>query len=100
MKSKFIAMEIDILKQRIVPILKKYHVSRAGIFGSVAKQQEHSSSDVDILVEINEPISLLDFIGIKLELEDALGMNVDLVEYKSLKPQLREGILNEQVPVL
>jgi len=54
-------------------------------------------SDVDILVEIEKPISLLDFIGIKLELEEALEKNVDLIEYATIKHLLKERILNEQV---
>jgi len=57
-------------------------------------------SDVDILVEIEKPISLLDFIGIKLELEEALEKKVDLVEYNTIKPLLKERILNEQVRII
>jgi len=56
-------------------------------------------SDIDILVEIDKDISLLDFVGLKLEIEDALGKKVDLVEYKAIKPLLREWILNEQVVI-
>jgi len=45
-------------------------------------------------------MSLLDYIGIKLELEEALKMKVDLVEYETIKPLIREKILNEQVAIL
>jgi len=44
--------------------------------------------------------SLLDFIGLKLELEQELGRNVDLVEYSTLKPLIKKYILKEEVPVL
>ena len=57
-------------------------------------------SDIDILVEIEEDISLLDFVGIKIELEEVLGRKVDLVEYSTIKPLLRKRILDEQVVLL
>ncbi len=57
-------------------------------------------SDVDILVKIDQSISLLRFIAIQQELEDALGMKVDLVEYDALKPALKSDILKEEVTVL
>ena len=59
-----------------------------------------ADSDIDILVEISKDISLLDFVGLKLEIEEALGRKVDLVEYKTIKPLLKERILQEQVTIL
>lgn len=93
-------MSIDEIKAKILPILKKYSVSRAGIFGSVARGEITEKSDVDILVEIESRISLLDFVGLKLELEEALGKKVDLGEYSTIKPIVREQILSEEVPIL
>jgi len=49
---------------------------------------------------LGKKISLLDFAGIKLELEDALNMKVDLLEYEAVKPSLQEIIDKEQIPVL
>jgi predicted nucleotidyltransferase len=87
------------IKQTITPILLKNGIQKAGLFGSVARG-ENSPGDVDILVKIDKRISLLRFIGIQQELEDALGMNVDLVEYDALKASLRSDILKEEVSVL
>lgn len=92
-------MTVEELKQKVSPILLKYKVKRASVFGSVAKQTDSPTSDVDILVELDDSISLLDFIGIKLEIEDILHRNVDLVEYDTIKPALKESILNNQVPI-
>jgi predicted nucleotidyltransferase len=92
-------MTVEELKQKVSPILLKYKVKRASFFGSVAKQTDSPTSDVDILVELDDSISLLDFIGIKLEIEDILHRNVDLVEYDTIKPALKESILNNQVPI-
>jgi predicted nucleotidyltransferase len=44
--------------------------------------------------------SLLDFVGLKIEIEEALGRKVDLVEYDTIKPLLKDRILREEVPIL
>jgi len=93
-------MNIEEIKKKVIPILKRYHVKKAGIFGSVARGEETEESDIDILVEIDDRMSLLDFVGLKLELEDALGKRVDLGEYSTIKPVIREQILSEEVSVL
>ncbi len=92
-------MQLVELKNIILPVLKKHHITKAGIFGSFAKAEATEASDIDILVELGKKISLLDFVGIKLELEDALDREVDLVEYQSIKPALRERILEEEIRI-
>lgn len=92
-------IHLDEIKKRVQPILERYGIKKAGIFGSAARQ-ETDANDIDLLVKIDRKISLLDFIGIQQELEDELNMKVDLVEYDSLKPALKEGVLKEEVPVL
>ena len=88
------------LKQKIVPILEHHKIKKASLFGSCVKGKMRQDSDIDILVEIRKDISLLDFVGIKLELEEVLERKVDLVEYNAIKPLLREKILKEHVRVL
>jgi uncharacterized protein len=83
-----------------LPILKRHGVTRAAVFGSCARGEMSADSDIDMLVEIREDISLLDFIRIQQEVEDAVGHPVDLVEYDAIKPLLRDSILNEQVSIL
>jgi len=75
-------------------------VRRASLFGSVVKGCEKENSDIDILVEIKSNISLLDFVGLKLELEEVLRRKVDLGEYDTIKPTIKEKILKEQVSIL
>ena len=91
---------IEDIKQKILPILKRYGIKKAGLFGSCIRGELREDSDIDILVEIEEDISLLDFVGIKLEIEEALERKVDLVEYNTIKPLLKERILSEQVSIL
>lgn len=95
-------MKIDIeeIKEKILPILQRYKVKRIGLFGSCVRSEMRKDSDIDILIEIEKDISLLDFVGLKLEIEEALGRKVDLVEYNTIKPLLRERILREQVIIL
>jgi len=93
-------MNIEEIQRKILPILKKYGVTRAGIFGSVVRGEAREESDIDILVEIESRMSLLDFVGLKLELEEALGKPVDLGEYSEIKQIIKEQILEEEVPIL
>lgn len=88
------------IKKLIIPVLKEYGVKRASFFGSVARGEARKTSDVDILVEIGKNIGLFEFVGMKQDLEKALGKKVDLVEYKTIKPVIRESILGNQVPIL
>ena len=91
---------IEKTKEKILPVLKIHSVKRAGIFGSYSRGDFKKNSDIDLLVEIKKRISLLDFIGLKLELEEVLGKKVDLVEYTAIKPILKEKILNEEIRIL
>jgi len=91
--------DIENIKKKIRPILKKYGIKKAGIFGSLARG-ESEVNDLDLLVKIDKKISLLEFIGIQQELEDKLGMKVDLVEYDAIKPALKDDILREEEPVI
>ncbi|MFH1387449.1 MAG: nucleotidyltransferase family protein [bacterium] len=94
-------MTIEDIKKKVKPFLLEGGVKKAGLFGSVAKGLEREDSDVDILVEFGkENLSLLEFIGLKQALEEALGKKVDLVEYTTIKPLLRTRILAEEISIL
>jgi len=88
---------MDKYKALIIPILKKYGVSRASLFGSVVRGEQTEKSDIDILVEVPHSKSLFDMMDIQFELEDVLKKKVDLVEYKAIKPALKENILSSQL---
>ncbi|RME43487.1 MAG: DUF86 domain-containing protein [Caldilineae bacterium] len=92
--------EIERLKETATPILKRHHVLRAGLFGSTVRGEATSDSDIDILVDLPPHKSLLDLVGLKLELEEALGRPVDLVEYSTLHPLLEGRILAEEVSLI
>jgi len=91
---------IEEIQEKAVPILRQHGAVRAAVFGSCARGEMKKSSDVDLLVDFSPPISLLRFVGVKLELEKALARKVDLVEYEAIKPRLRDRILADQVQIL
>ena len=90
--------EIEKIKKKIVPLLKKNKVVRAGIFGSYARGEETKDSDIDILVEIDR--SLLDLVGLEMDLKKALKIKVDLLTYGGISPYLRDKILSEEVRII
>ncbi|MDY7013313.1 MAG: nucleotidyltransferase family protein [Cyanobacteriota bacterium] len=67
------------------------------LFGSVARDEAHAESDVDLLVEFEQPVGLLTFIGLKQYLEEILGCSVDLGTPNSLRPYLKETVLKEAI---
>lgn len=91
---------IEKIKNKILPILKQAGVKRSSIFGSYVRGEETKNSDIDILVDFPKNKSLLDFVGLELQLEETLGTKVDLVEYKTIKPRLKPYILGNQVRIL
>ena len=95
MKSK-----IEEIKKKAVPILREAGVTRSSLFDSVVRGQARGDSDIDMLVEIPRGISLFDFVDLQLKLEQVLNRKVDLGEFSTIKPRLREYILQEAVQIL
>ena len=91
---------IEEIGRQITPLLQEHGVVRAGIFGSYARGTAASSSDVDVVVEFEQGRTLLDLVGLRLDLTEVLGREADVVTYGSLHPRLRDRILSEQVRVL
>ncbi len=79
--------------------LEDLGVRSLALFGSVARDEATPTSDVDILVEFEPPITFDRYMDVKFYLEDHLGKKVDLVSWKSLKPQLKEMVEKEAVYV-
>lgn len=95
------AHELREVRKIIVPVLKQNGVVRAGIFGSFARGEAKKGSDIDILIEIKaKKFSLLDLVGLELELKEKLKRKVDLVEYSTIHPLLKDRILKEEVGII
>ena len=79
-------------------LFHKYPIKELGIFGSVARMEENTDSDIDILVEFSEPVGW-EIIDLASELEELLGYKVDLVSKKAVRPNLMPFVLKDIVYV-
>jgi len=90
---------IMMLRENKSVLEEKYKVKTLGVFGSYVRGEQKEDSDLDILVEFQEPVGLFKF----MELEEFLGKNtgikVDLVSKKALKPRIGKYILKEVINV-
>jgi len=84
--------------QIIAEYFKTQPVLKAWIFGSFARGEEKPWSDMDILVQYDrtQPIGLLKIAGMQIDLEDLLGLEVDLVEEGALRPWAVESVNNDK----
>ncbi|MBN1250345.1 MAG: nucleotidyltransferase family protein [Anaerolineae bacterium] len=91
---------LDQLRALLPELRARYGVQSLGIFGSYVRGEQGHRSDLDILVEFDDrPLSLFDFVRLENELSDALGVKVDLVEKRALRPHIGEHILNEVIAI-
>ena len=89
----------DIISE-LEPVLKRHNIKKASLFGSFARGEGCSDSDVDILVEFPEGSDLFDLVDLKDELRKATGREVDVVTFGSVSPYRRDYILKDQVAIL
>ena len=87
---------IKILKNHKSTIEKKYSVKKIGILGSYAKGKQTKSSDIDIIVEFNNP-TFDNFMDLIFYLEDLYGREVDLVTLKGLSPYILPFVEKEVI---
>jgi predicted nucleotidyltransferase len=79
--------------------LRRFGVSHAAVFGSVARGEARADSDIDVLVELDErsPIGLFEYARLKLYISGILNGAGDVVNRRSIKPLLRDSILRDAV---
>lgn len=82
-----------------VQIAAQHGARNVRVFGSIARGDANSNSDLDLLVQLSPESSLLDLIAIKQDLEDLLGCKVDVVTEAALSPYIREKVLKEATPL-
>lgn len=87
------------LTTQILPVLKKYGVKKASLFGSYVRGDFDHDSDVDLIIEPPSGMGL-EFIQLKHELEDSLQKKVDLITYQSINKYLKPYILQFEQPIL
>ena len=79
-------ISIEEIKKKTIPILKNYPINKAILFGSFAKGQATSNSDIDLYIDTNGKLRGLDFVGLLEILVGALGIDVDLIDKSHIDP--------------
>ena len=82
-------------RDQILALAAARGARRLRIFGSVACGEDHEGSDIDLLIDMPAGTSLLQIVGLQHDIEDALGMRIDLCTERELHPSLRRRILSE-----
>jgi len=93
-KLKAIKKKLEELK----PLLKEgFKVTEIGIFGSWIREENKETSDLDILVEFEEPVSFLGVVKLENYLSERLDIKVDLIPQKDVREELKERIFKEVI---
>lgn len=92
--------DLEELKKRISPVIKKAGIKKAALFGSYVRGDNTQNSDIDILVKYPPKFSLFDVVGLKYDLEDTLEKKVDLVSFRGINPRIKESVLENLYPIL
>ncbi len=89
----------DVLARHKDEIRQKYSVKEMGLFGSYVRGEETPKSDLDVLVEFSKPVGFFKFLELEEYLEKLVGVGVDLVSKKALKPRIGEYIKKEVIAI-
>jgi len=96
-------MSIDVSleekRSEILRIATGHGAQNVRVFGSRARGEARRDSDLDLLITLEEGRSLLDLVAIKQDLEDLLGCSVDVVTEAAISPYIRDGVLQQAVPL-
>ena len=92
-------MDLQLKRNDILRIAARHGARNLRVFGSVARGEDTSDSDVDLLVDMDADRSLLDIVGLGQDLEQLLDRKVDVLTGASLHPALRDRILAESRPL-
>jgi uncharacterized protein len=86
-------------REDILRIATRRGASNIRIFGSIARGEADSKSDIDLLVDLEPGRSLFDLGGLLMDLQDLLGHKVDVVTERGLRERIRERVLKEAIPL-
>lgn len=92
--------QIEKYKNLILPILERYYIKRAALFGSIAKSSERLDSDVDLLIEPSAGFTLFQMLKLEEEISSIVKRKVDLVEYSAIKQSIKDEVLSSAISIL
>lgn len=84
-------------RNQIVELADKRGAHNVRVFGSIARGEQRSDSDIDLLVDFEPGRSLLDLTGLWLDLEAALGCKVDVVSSRGLRPRVAPEVMRDAI---
>lgn len=90
---------LNIHREQIRSIVMAHRATNVRVFGSVIRNEDTDSSDLDLLIDPTPETSLMDIGAIRFELKKLLGINVDILTPNSLPDTFRERVLQESIPV-
>ena len=91
---------LRILRKHCGELRRGFGVKSVALFGSVARDEATDTSDIDILVDFDGPVSLFDLIGLQLHLQELFGVpKVDVVMRDAIYPAIKDDILSEAIDV-
>ena len=99
MLSNELSRSLKIIIPKMIKVLKKYHVKKAGIFGSYARGEQKKNSDVDIIIEPPKKMGI-EFVTLNYDLEDSLKKKVDLITYNGVNSRIKKYILDDEVRII
>jgi predicted nucleotidyltransferase len=88
---------MEVLKNNKEFLKKNFRVTRIGIFGSFARNEETENSDIDILVEFEKTPDMVTFFSVEEFLEKKLNKKIDMVRPQGLKKHIKENVLSEVI---
>lgn len=92
--------ELEQYRQLILPVLKRYLIKRAAIFGSVAKGTMSPNSDLDLLIEPEKGFTMFNLLNLEKEIAVLTQRKVDVIEYSAIKPSIRDEVLVSAISIL
>lgn len=95
MKTSLRGLERD----KILEVAARHGAHNVRVFGSVARGEADERSDLDLLVDLDQGRSLMDLGGLLIDLQETLGVRVDISTERMLRPEIRKRVLSEAVPL-
>ncbi|BAU56246.1 nucleotidyltransferase family protein [Mucilaginibacter gotjawali] len=92
--------DLEKYQRLILPVLNRYSIKRAAIFGSAVKGMMNSNSDLDLLIEAEGGFTLFKMLKLEEELSELINRKVDLVEYSALKSSIGNEVLLSAITIL
>ncbi len=86
-------------RNAILTTAARYGARNVRVFGSVARGEAGETSDLDLLVDLDQGRSMMDLGGLLMDLREQLDVEIDIATERMLRPELRQRVLAEAVPL-